>query len=157
MDRLSWLEIQLDREDLTDQEYLVFNTEANELIAAKNARKIERDAIMAQQKKEEQEELELSAILALTEEEVERMYVDACIKYQDVNGMSFESWYKQSLQYYNIDVQYNVHAKARSSNTVEVISHVSRAQAQLTILKRIKYKFYDHAKRGRDFAWDIAN
>lgn len=151
MNRYDWLERQLDRDDLTDEEFNAFNKEINELQTRKNDIRDKRE----QERKELQEQVELDKILSLTEEEVEKMYEDACIKYQDVNGLSFKDWYEQSLKYYEIDAKFNVHAKARSSNTVEIVQHPTLAQAKLTILTRIKYKFYDHAKRGRDFAWDF--
>lgn len=153
--RLSWLEVQLDRDDLTDEEFNLYNREANQIQEGINERKKQQKLIRDQQRKEEQEELELAKVLSLTEEQVEKMYEDSCIKYQDVNGMSFKQWYEQSLKYYSIDEKYNVHAKARSADTVEIIEHPTIAQAKLTILRRIKYKFYDHAVRGRDFAYEI--
>lgn len=157
MDRYQWLERQLDRLDLTDEEFNTYNRELNSLQDLKNKRLKEQRAIREAKRQEEIEEALLAKALALTEEQVEKMYTDACLKYQDVNGMSFESWYKQSLRYYEIDDQHNVHARARTADEskIEIISHPTRAQAQLTILRRIKYKFYDHAVRGHDFAWDI--
>lgn len=153
--RLEYLTEQLDRDDLTELQFDSFNAEANLLQEQINKEITVRKAIIAARKKEEQEDLEMQTALSLTEDEVEKMYEDSCLKHRDVNGISFRDWYKQSLKYYDIDSQNNVHARARSSNTVEVIPHISKAQAQLTVLRRIKYKFYDHAVRGHDFAYEI--
>lgn len=153
--RLRWLEAQLERDDLTDLQFDCYNHEANLIQAEINVRKQQQDKIREQQRIEEQEEIELANILSLTEEQVEKMYEDACLKHQDVNGMSFRDWYAQSLKYYTIDEKFNVHARARSANTVEIVDHPTLAQAKLTILKRIKHKFYDHAVRGRDFRYEI--
>lgn len=153
--RYAWLERQLDREDLSDAEFNQYNKELNALQDEKNERRARIDAITALRKKEEQEEMEMQNILSLTEEQVEKMYEDSCLKHQDVNGLSFREWYAQSLKYYTIDAAHNVHAKARSANTVEIIAHPTLAQAKLTILTRIKYKFYDHAIRGRDFSYEL--
>jgi Tfp pilus assembly protein PilN len=155
MDRYKYLEMQLDKEDLTDEEFNLYNKELNQLEIEKQTRKASQQAIRAQQLKEEQEEKELEKILSLTEDEVDKMYEDSCIKHDGVNGMSFKDWYAQSLKYYDIDSGFNVNARARSFNTVEIIPHLTYAQAKLTILKRIKYKFYDHAIRGRDFAYEL--
>jgi uncharacterized protein (DUF1697 family) len=154
MDRYRWLESQLDREDLTDEDFTKYNRELNELQAAKNERQDRARKLRQQQIEEENAEIALEKAMALTEEAVNKMYEDSCIKYQDVNGVSFKDWYQQSLKYYTIDEQFNVHAKARSANTVEIVPHISMAQAKLTILKRIRYKFYDHAVKGHDFAWE---
>ena len=155
MNRTTWLERQMEREDLTDAEFTQYNRELNEIYSQREETtaitKLRREAEL----KQEQEEAALAKAEAITDEEVEKMYVDSCTKYQDVNGISFEQWYQQSLKYYTIDAKHTVHARARSSNTVEHIHHVSQAHAKLTILTRIKYKFYDHAVRGRDFAYDI--
>ena len=155
MGRYEWLEAQLDRDDLTEEEFDKYNKELNDLHEQRsNAKaKAKAMAIREQQRQEEQEELALAKVLALTEEQVDKMYMDSCLKYQDVNGMSFKDWYAQSLKFYTIDEQFNVHAKARSPKDefVEIIPHLTFAQAKLTILTRIKYKFYDHAVRGRDF------
>lgn len=153
--RLLWLEQQLERDDLTDLQFDCYNHEANCIQAEINARKAELDKIREQQRIEEQEEIELAKVLSLTEDQVEKMYEDSCTKYQDVNGVSFKDWYAQSLKYYSIDEKFNVHARARSANTVEIVEHPTLAQAKLTILTRIKYKFYDHAVRGRDFAYEM--
>jgi len=154
--RLKQLEWRLDNEDLSDEEFERVNKEWNELqdetSAIRAAAKAERDRerlIMAEQ-------AELEKVLALTEDEVDKMYEAACIEYQDVNGMSFKAWYEQSQKYYTIDENHNVHARARSSNTVEIVPHPTLAQAKYTILKRIKYKFYDHAVKGHDFAWELS-
>jgi hypothetical protein len=153
--RLRYLDEQLNRDDLTDLQFESFNTEANAIQEQLNKEEQERKAILAARRREEQEDAELEKVLSLTEEEVEKMCEDSCLKYQDVNGVSFREWYHLSLRYYTIDATHNVFANARSSLTVEVIPHPTLAQAKLTILRRIKYKFYDHAVRGRDFAWDI--
>ncbi len=155
MKNLAWLEAQMDRDDLTDEEFDTYNRQLNEIYEAqdkiRNAAKAKRE----QELRELREEQEIAWAEAITEEQVEKMYEDSCVKYQDVNGMAFKDWYAQSLKYYTIDANHTVHAKARSSNTVELIQHVSVAHAKLTILTRIKYKFYDHAVRGRDFAYEI--
>lgn len=154
MDRYKWLEKQLDREDLTDDEFNTYNNELNELQHEKNLRQDRARKLREEQIKEENEAIALERAMSLTEEMVNKMYEDSCLKYQDVNGMSFKAWYEQSLKYYTIDEQFNVHSKARSADTVEVVPNISMAQAKLTILKRIRYKFYDHAVRGHDFAWE---
>lgn len=153
--RLKWLEAQLERDDLTDLQFDSYNKEANAIQADLNVQKAKADAFRAEQKRLQQEEAEMQKVLSLTEEQVEQMYQDSCLKYQDVNGMSFKDWYEQSLKYYTIDASYNVHARARSAETVEIVPHPTLAQAKLTILNRIKYKFYDHAVRGRDFAYEL--
>lgn len=154
MGRIAWLELQMDRDDLTDEEFKTFNTELNDYYSINEKRRLAIKVKHELQLVKEIEEIELAKVEAITEEEVERMYIDSCTKYQDVNGESFELWYKKSLQYYSIDSKHTVHAIARSSKTVELIHHVSQAHAKLTILTRIKYKFYDHAVRGYSFAWD---
>jgi uncharacterized protein (DUF1697 family) len=155
MNRTLWLERQMERDDLTDAEFAAYNRELNEIYSEREDTTKISKAKRAAELKQEQEELDLARAEAITDEEVEKMYVDSCTKYQDVNGVSFEQWYQQSLKYYSVDAKYTVHARARSSNTVEYIHHVSQAHAKLTILKRIKYKFYDHAVRNNDFAYDI--
>ena len=151
MSRYRWLELQLDREDLSDEEFKLFNSELNDLQTQINIRA----EIRKQELKELEDQKALDFANQLTEEKVEKMYTDACLKYQDVNGISFKDWYEKSLRYYSIDESYNVHAIARSKNTTEIIAHVNLAHAKLTILTRIKYKFYDHTQRGYEFAWDI--
>jgi hypothetical protein len=153
--RLQQLEWKLDNEDLTDEQFTIINREYNELQDDLEAPRAAAKAKREQECKEMAEAEELAKILSLTEEEVDRMYESACTTYQDVNGMSFKAWYEQSQKYYKIDDHYNVYAKARSSNTVEVVPHPTLAQAKLLILNRIKYKFYDHAVRGHDFAYEL--
>ena len=153
--RLTWLEEQLDRDDLTEFQFDSYSREANMIQVDINVRKEKQRLIREQQRIEEQEEIELANILSLTEDQVEKMYEDSCTKYQDVNGMSFKDWYAQSLKYYTIDEKFNVHAKSRSANTVEIVVHLTLAQAKLTILTRIKYKFYDHAVKGCNFAYEF--
>jgi hypothetical protein len=154
MNRELWLERQLDREDLTDEEFYTFNNELNAIQDKRNQRIEQARKLREQQIIEENEAIALERAMSLTEEMVNKMYEDSCLKYQDVNGISFKDWYQQSLKYYSVDEKFNVHSTARSENTVEIIEHVSLAQAQLTILKRIRYRFYDHAVRGHDFAWE---
>lgn len=154
MNRELFLERQLDREDLTDEEFYTFNNELNAIQDKRNQRIEQARKLREQQIIEENEAIALERAMSLTEEMVNKMYEDSCLKYQDVNGISFKDWYQQSLKYYSVDEKFNVHSTARSENTVEIIEHVSLAQAQLTILKRIRYKFYDHAVRGCDFAWE---
>ena len=153
--RLQQLEWKLDNEDLTDDEFERVNSEWNdlqdEMEAPRAAAKAKRDLEL----KQEAEEAELAKIMSLTEEQVDKMYEAACTEYQDVNGMSFKAWYEQSQKYYSIDEGHNVHARARSANTVEIVPHPTLAQAKLTILNRIKYKFYDHAVKGHDFAYEL--
>jgi hypothetical protein len=153
--RLQQLEWKLDNEDLTDGEFERINSEWNKLQdeteSIRSAAKAERELA----RKELQEAQELDKILSLTEDEVDKMYEKACIEYQDVNGMSFKAWYEQSQRYYTIDNNYNVHSKARSPNTVEIVPCHTLAHAKYRILTLIKTKFNDHAKRGYDFAWDI--
>jgi hypothetical protein len=151
MDRLSFLESQMDRDDLSDDEFSLYNKELQSIYRRQDFIK----SAVEERRKEEQEEIEMAKILSLTEEQVDKMLQDSCLKYQDVNGVSFKNWYEQSLKYYSIDDCFSVHAKARSANTTEIVPHPTLAQAKLTILKRIRYKFYDHAVRGRDFAWEI--
>lgn len=155
LSRLRWLEEQLERDDLTDLQFDSYNSEANAIQEALNSGRLQREAIKAERKRLEQEEIELQKVLSLTEEQVDKMYEDSCLKHQDVNGMSFKDWYAQSLKYYTIDESFQVHARARSKNTVEILPHATLAQAKLTILNRIKYKFYDHAVRGHGFAYDV--
>lgn len=154
MNRIAQLERLLEREDITDQMFKLYNDELNKLYAEKNEReaiqKTRRDAELKQQREEEA----LEKLESLTIEQVDKMYEDVCTKYGNVNGMSFDSWYKKSLKYYTIDDQYTVHARARSSKTVELVPHINEAHAKLTILKRIHYKFYDHYVRGHGFAWE---
>lgn len=150
MNRVTFLEHQMNRDDLTDAEFDAFNRELNEIYFKRELAKKTR----VEELKQLQDQKELDSILSLTEEEVDKMYEETCTRYQDVNGMSFRDWYAQSLTYYTIDDKFNVHAKARSENTVEIVPNLSMAQAKLTILTRIKYKFYDHAVRGCDFAWE---
>ena len=151
MSREKFLETMLDREDLTDEEFKLYNDEANQLVIAKEARK----PLYQAKLEEEAKDLEYEKMLNLTEEQVDKMYEDTCLKYDGVNGASFKDWYAKSAKYYSIDGHNNVNARARSVNTIETIPHPTLAQARLTILKRIKYKFYDHAVRGHEFAWDI--
>ena len=154
--RIQQLEWQLDNEDMTDEEFERVNGEYNKLLDDLDATRLLAKAERERVRQEQADADELSNILSLTEAEVDKMYEDTCIKYQDVNGMSFKAWYEQSQKYYSIDEGHNVHARARSSNTVEVVPHPTLAQAKLTILNRIKYKFYDHAVRGHDFAYELS-
>jgi hypothetical protein len=153
--RLRLLEWRLDNEDLSDEEFRRVNKEYNDIQDEMEAFNVDAKNRRLEERKRLAESDELAKILTLTEDEVDRMYEKACIDTQDVNGMSFKAWYEQSQKYYTIDESYNVHARARSSNTVEVVPHPTLAQAKLTILNRIKYKFYDHAVRGHDFAYEL--
>lgn len=155
MKDLAWLEAQMDRDDLTDEEFDTYNRQLNEIYTRQDQSRAASKQRREEELKQLQEEMELAQAEAITDEEVDKMYTDSCTKYQDVNGLSFKKWYEQSLKYYSIDDKHTVHAKARSANTVELIQHVSKAHAKLTILTRIKHKFYDHAVRGRDFRYEI--
>lgn len=155
LSRLNWLEEQLERDDLTDLQFDSYNKEANAIQTEINQRRAERKAFIESQQREKEEELAMEKIAALTEEMVDKMYHDTCIKYQDVNGMSFKKWYEQSQKYYTIDSNFVVHSRARSPKTVESVPCVSLAHAKYRILVLIRTKFNDHAHRGYDFAWDI--
>ncbi len=153
--RIAWLESQMDSDDFDMSLFDSYSKELNELQTTVNEKREQHRLAKEKQRKEEQELIELSFIESLTEEQVDKMYEDTCLKYHDVNGMSFKKWYEKSLKYYTIDDKHNVHARARSPNTVEIVEHKTLAQAKLTILRRIKYKFNDHTLRGWDFAYDI--
>lgn len=155
--RLLYLEAQLERDDLTDMEWDSFNREANLIQEQLNEEKKIRDAALAQRKAEEQEQAEIEFAESITEEAVEKMYEDACIKYQDVNGVSFCDWYQKSLKYYTIDKNNVVHSRARSpkAENIDSVPCHTIGNAKLRILNLIKTKFNDHAKRGYDFRWDI--
>ena len=153
--RIRQLEHLLDTEDVTDDQFISYTREINQLdIIVKEEDRFRKEAKEAK-RLEEEEHLELQKVLALTEEQVDKMYEDSCLKYQDVNGISFRDWYTKSLKYYDIDDKYNVTSRARSINTKEIVPHPTLAQAKLTVLKRITYKFYDHTMGGHEFAWDI--
>jgi len=155
MNREQWLEKQLDREDLTDEEFNQYNNELNSIQDGRNKRLEGQKAERELQAKIAAEQIDKLKAESLTEEEVDKMYREAYEKYAGtINGLTFEDWFKQSTSYYEIDEQNNVISKARSSNTQEIIPHLSKAHAQHTILKRIKYKMYDHEVRGHDFAWE---
>jgi hypothetical protein len=154
MSRYAWLEQQLDREDLTDTEFNSYNKELNDLHASQEERRLKREQVLAEQRREEQEQIALDKILSLTEDEVEKMYV-AFYSDHFANAMTYEEWYAKSMRYYHIMGDFTVVSKARSVNTEERVEHVNLAHAKHTILKRIKHKFYDHFVRGRDFAWEI--
>ena len=153
--RYRWLERQLDRDDLTDDEFTQYNRELNALQDEKNQRAKEQEIKREARLKEEAEELALEKIMSLTEEQVEKMYIDTCLKYQDVNGMSFKAWYEQSLKYYTIDDKFTVHSRARSpkDENVDSVPCPTMAQAKLRVLILIRTKFRDHAERGYDFKW----
>jgi len=153
--RYRFLENQLDRDDLTDEEFDLYNKELNQLQFERNKARAIFDDLRAQRAKELQEEKELEFINSLTEESVEKMYIETCLKHQDVNGMSFKAWYEQSLKYYTIDANNVVHSRARSPKTVDSVPCNSLAHAKYRILTLIKTKFNDHAVRGYDFAWEI--
>lgn len=155
MSRIQFLEEQMDSEDFDMNLYELYSKELNELISNRNKVKAEQQAILAERKREEKEQADLDFVMALTEEQVDKMYMDSCLKYQDVNGMSFEKWYEQSLKYYTIDSNFVVHSKARSPNTVESVPCLTLAHAKYRILVLIRTKFNDHAVRGYDFAWEI--
>ena len=97
----------------------------------------------------------MERISAITEEYADKMYEDACLKYQDVNGVSFREWYQQSLKYYTIDQNFVVHSCARSPKEehIDSVPCHTLANAKLRILNLIKVKFNDHAVRGYDFRW----
>lgn len=154
-DRYRFLERQLDREDLTDEEFNLYNPELNQLQEERNQRAVVQARIRAERLAEQEQEKELAFIESLTEEVVEKMYVDTCLKYEDVNGMSFKKWYEQSLKYYSIDKNFVVHSRARSPKTVDSVPCNSIGHAKYRILTLIKTKFNDHAVRGYDFAWEI--
>lgn len=155
MNRYQELERLLDREDLTDEEFLIYNKELNDLQDDRNKRAAIQAQARAERLAEQEQEKELAFIESLTEEVVEKMYEATCLKYQDVNGMSFKSWYEQSLKYYTIDKNFVVHSRARSPNTVDSVACDSIGHAKYRILTLIKTKFNDHAVRGYDFAWEI--
>ena len=155
--RLLYLEAQLERDDLTDMEFDSFNREANLIQVQLNEEKKIRDAEKAIRLKEQQEEAEIAFAESITEEAVEQMYIDCCIKYQDVNGVSFKDWYEKSIQYYTIDANNVVHSRARSpkAENIDSVPCHTIGNAKLRILTLIKTKFRDHAHRGYDFRWDI--
>lgn len=138
-------------EDTDSPEWKRINEEINALVE-KRERKIK------ESHKAKEEAVKAAAIekaLELTEAMVEKMFEDTCLKYQDVNGISFRAWYNQSLTYYSIDSKFNVISRAKSPNVPpRIFENISYAQAQLCILNLIKYKFYDHAVKGHDFAWE---
>jgi len=154
MDRYTWLETQLDRDDLSDADFDSYNKELNQLHAARQERRAKREAELEAMRLEEVNTLALEKIMVLTEEEVEKMYVRF---YTDhfAQEMSYDVWFAKSTRYYTITDNFTVISKARSANTEERIEHVNLAQAKLTILKRIRYKFYDHFVKGHDFAWHM--
>lgn len=155
--RLAYLEQQLDRDDLTDMEWDSFNKEANLIQEQLNEEKKIRDAEKAIRLKEAQEEAEIAFAESITEEAVEKMYIDTCLKYQDVNGISFKDWYEKSVKYYTIDANNVVHSRARSPKAkhIDSVPCHTIGNAKLRILTLIKTKFNDHANRGYDFKWDI--
>ena len=142
-------------EDIDSPEFKRINDQLNDLYSAAEARRKKREQERLAAELANKIAIAEAKIESLTEEEVDKMFVEAYERYAgDINGLTFEEWYKRSTEYYEIDDQHNVIAKARSANTEEIIPHVSRAHAKHTILKRIKYKLYDHGVRGRDFAYD---
>lgn len=157
MNRATFLERQLDREDLTDEEFNLYNKELNDLQDGINKQRAKMDALRAERLKEQEEEAALARLDSLTEVMVDKMYEDTCLKYQDVNGMSFKAWYAQSLKYYTIDANNIVHSRARSpkEENVDSVACHNLAHAKLRILTLIKWKFRDHAERGYDFSWEI--
>lgn len=156
-DRYKFLEAQLDREDLTDDEFNKYNKELNDLQDGVNARKKIQAELRAIRLKELEEERELEKIESITEEMVDKMYEDSCLKYQGVNGISFRDWYTKSLKYYSIDANNVVHSCARSpqAEKIDSVPCYTHANARLRILILIRTKFNDHANRGYDFKWDI--
>lgn len=158
MDRYQWLEVQLDREDLTSKEFSEYNSELNQLEIDKQIRKAVQQSLRAQQLKKEQEEKELEFIQSLTDEQVDLMYEKAHVKYAgDINGMSFDEWFKQALTYYSIDGNFVVHSTARSpkSENVDSVPCYSEAHAKYRVLKLILTKLNDHGTRGYDFKWEV--
>lgn len=154
MNREVWLEKQLDRDDLSDIEFNTYNKELNDIQHERNIRKIKAEQIRKELLKQEEESRSEEKMSKLTEEEVDKMYREAYEKYAGtINGLSFDEWFKESTSFYEIDENYNMISKARSANTQEIVPHISKAHAKHSILKRIKYKMYDHEVRGHDFAW----
>ena len=154
MNRERWLEEQMDSEDFDMSLFDEYTKELNAIQAERNERKLKRDAILEEMRQEERDQAALDRILALTDEEVEKMYVKFYTEHF-ANAMTYEQWLAKSMKYYQITEKFTVIAKARSANTEELIEHVNLAHAKHTILKRIKHKFYDHFVRGRDFRYDI--
>jgi hypothetical protein len=157
MDRYQWLESQLDREDLTPEEFNSYNNELNLLEEEKAIRKNKQKLSREQQLKKEQEEKELEFIQSLTDDQVDIMYEKAHIKYaSDINGMSFDEWFKQALTYYFIDGNFVVHSTARSPKPekIDSVPCYSEAHAKYRVLKLILTKLNDHGSRGYDFRWE---
>lgn len=152
--RLDWLESQLDRDDLTAEQFEAYNREANELQDAKNIRVKKREEEREALRKEMEQEKALERALSLTEEEVEKMYVKFHKNYVS-EYMSYEEWLNKSTRYYTINEDHSVTSRARSNKTQETVPCVSVADAKMRILSLIKIKFYDHFVKGYNFAWDI--
>lgn len=161
--RLRWLEDQLERDDLTDLQFDSYNREANLIQADLNATK-EKQKIVREQQLQEAKELALQEkYLAITDEEVEEMYV-AFYKVHagriDSNGRTFEDWFEQAKSLYDINLAgkyYQVVSRAKSDGGFVWDDFVSVNHAKTKILDLIKQKFRDHHLRPDREGCDFAN
>jgi acetyl-CoA carboxylase carboxyltransferase component len=155
-ERLRWLESQLNRDNLTDEEFELYNKEANTIQAEINSINKEKERQRREREAEEKQERALEYVKSLTDEDVDRLYIEAHNKYAgDINGMPFDEWFKQAQKYYTIDANFVVHSTARSSKQeyIDSVQCVSEAHARYRVLQLILFKLRDHGERGHDFRW----
>jgi hypothetical protein len=160
--RLNWLDQELDREDLPEHLAELYMKEANAIQTEINNRKVNQQVRRDKEMQEANELALLEKNLAITDEEVEEMYV-AFHKLNagktDANGRTFDEWFEKAIALYDIKLNgkyFEVTSKAKSDNEVIWEDFVSIAHARSKILELLKIKFRDHHNRpdreGCDFA-----
>lgn len=156
MSREKWLEEQLDRDDLTEEEFQLYNREANEIQARRERRIQDHAKKQLELEKKNREEKAIERLKSLSDEDVDIMYAKAYEKYAgDINGMSFQEWFEQAQKFYHIDGNFVVHSTARSPKpeNTDSVPCFSLAHARYRVLTLILTKLNDHGNRGYDFRW----
>jgi hypothetical protein len=110
--------------------------------------KIEDDAAEAAEMAEEKE-MSMEEKLARVEKRERKLATKT--------GLSYEEWLTQAKKFYVIEpfgAGFDVLSVARSPNTPPERWYCSDMyDARVKVLQLIRYKLYDHAVRGRDFAY----
>lgn len=163
MNRYAWLERELDREDLTDEEFNTLNKEINDLQSVINESKAQKKKLTDEEAKQRiQDELNAKA-LEITDEEVDQMYAQFIQQNAgqfDEHGRTFEQWLNISVSLYEISPSGNevtLISKAKSDRGFVWTGFVSVAHARTKILELITIKFRDHHKREDRDGCDFAN
>lgn len=146
MNRLDWLERELERDDLDTATRAKYDTEANLLADRMSQIKVEQKIKAVE--REEREKLEQER---LDIQYVEESLHDLAIK---IAGDKADQWLETALKLYSIDLETNqVTSIAHGPHNPEYWDCDSHLAAKQKILQLIRYKYRDHFERGNDFFW----